>query len=98
MSKYRQAAKIDTNQKDIVETLRSIPGVSVELDHDDILVGYKDVTRWYEIKPPDCLSKKDGQILESKKKKSQKKLDETWTGHRCYITSIDQILKDLGII
>ena len=68
MSKYRQAAKIDANQPDIVKDLRKIKGVTVELNHDDILVGYKGITYWYEIKTPESVSKQTGLILESAKK------------------------------
>lgn len=97
MSKYRRAAKIDANQPEIVEALRKINGVSVELNHDDILVGYKGLTYWFEIKTPDCVSKQTGLILESAKKDSQKKLEAKWCGHYRIVSNIDDILSDLGI-
>lgn len=50
MSKYRQAAKVDRSQTAIVRQLRSIPGVTVEPGHDDVLCGWKGVTYWFEIK------------------------------------------------
>ena len=49
MSKWRKAAKVDANQADIVKELRAL-GYSVELNHDDILVGHRGKTYWFEIK------------------------------------------------
>lgn len=97
MSKNRYSARTDKNQKDIVAALRSIPGVTVVTGMDDILVGYKGLTYWYEIKNPDTV-KKNGLVSESKIKKSQKRLKNEFTGHYIIVYSLDQILKDLGII
>lgn len=88
MSKYRMAAKVDANQKEIVKALRDIPGVTVEPNHDDILVGYKGRTYWYEIKTPS--SKKRIQP-------SQIKLLEHWTGHYDVVCTLDTILQEIGI-
>lgn len=85
----RRANKIDANQPGIVKALRAIPGVSVELDHDDILVGYKGRTYWYEIK--------DGKPTESKIQKDQYRIWETFTGHYKIVWTLDQILDDLFI-
>ena len=87
MSKYRRAARIDGNQNDIVDALRSIDGVTVELGHDDILVGHNGVTYWYEVKagPKSVI------------KPSQKKLLAEWTGHYEIVWSLDMILEDMGI-
>ena len=71
MSKYRRAARIDENQSAIVNALRDIPGLSVALEHDDILVGYKGKTFWYEIKKEDGLLKKDGTFRKGKVKQGQ---------------------------
>ena len=49
MSKYVRHKKVDANQPDIVKELRKL-GYSVELDHDDIIVGHNGRTYWYEIK------------------------------------------------
>jgi hypothetical protein len=98
MSKYRRAAKIDSNQNEIVKELRKIPGVTVEVNHDDILVGYKGKTYWYELKDESAVSKKTGKILESSIKDSQKKLRAEWAGHYKIVSSLEEILKDIGII
>ena len=95
MSKYRQAAKIDANQPEIVKSLRTIPGCTVETNHDDILVGYKGRTLWYEIKTPDCVSRKTGKVLDTAKKDSQIKLEQEWRGHYKIISCIDEILSDI---
>ena len=97
MSKWRKAAKIDANQPAIVKALRAIPGVTVQLGMDDILVGYKGITYWFEIKEPEKVSKKTGKILDSAIKPSQMKLLDTWTGHYSIVWSLDQILTELGI-
>ena len=97
MYKNRTAAKIDSNQAGIVGKLRKIPGVSVELSHDDILVGYKKKTYWFEIKNPDLVSKKTGKIIDSAIKTDQKRLLRDFTGHYEIVWSVEQILKTLGI-
>lgn len=86
--------KIDANQKSIVEALRKIPGVTVALDHDDVLVGYKGKTFWYEVKNPDVIGK-DGVVRDSAKKESQKKLESSWTGHYRIVWNLDQILDEI---
>lgn len=97
MSKNRYSARTDENEKDIVKTLRDIPGVSVAVNHDDILVGYNGFTFWFEIKRPDQVSKRTGMVWESVKKDSQKKLENEWTGHYKIVWRLEQILEDLGI-
>jgi len=92
-----RAKKIDKNQASIVAALRKIPGVTVALDHDDILVGYRGYTLWYEIKDP-ALVGKDDKIQPSKIKKSQKKLQEEWRGHYRIVWDIEQIIYDLEIM
>jgi hypothetical protein len=95
--KWRKAAKIDANQPAIVKALRAIPGVTVQLGMDDILVGYNGITYWFEIKEPEKVSKKTGKILDSAIKPSQMKLLDTWTGHYSIVWSLGQILTELGI-
>lgn len=96
MSKYRQAAKIDTNQPEIVKALRQIPGVTVETGKDDILVGYQGKTYWYEIKDPSCLDK-TGNIRATEIKEHQQWLEIHWRGHYEIVTSLKEILHDMGI-
>ncbi len=93
----RRAARIDENQKDIVDALRGIPGVTVEVGHDDCLVGHKGFTYWYEIKDPDKVFKKDGTFKKGAIKESQIKLDENWKGHYKIVWSLQMILEDIGI-
>jgi hypothetical protein len=94
----RRKAKIDNNQNEIIEALLDIPGVTVARDHDDILTGHKGRTYWYEIKSEGAVSRKTGQVLQSKKKKSQIKLEGEWTGHYRIVSSLDEILEDMGIL
>ncbi len=98
MTKHRMKAKVDDNQEDIVRNLRRIPGVTVAPGHDDVLAGYRGKTYWYEIKNPDAVSKKTGKILESAIKDSQRKLRAEWAGHYRIVSSLDEILRDIGII
>ena len=90
----RRAKRIDSNQPEIVKTLKQIPGVTVALDHDDILVGYKGSTYWFECKSPDQLGK-DGKVRPSALKESQKKLLATWTGHYRVVTAVDEIIDEI---
>lgn len=96
MPKPRIKARVDENQSAIVAALRSIPGVSVEVDHDDCLCGYMGRTYWYEIKRPEEVGK-DGKIKQSRIKPSQKKLLATWKGHYRIVWTLGQILEDMGI-
>lgn len=97
MSRNRYSARVDSNQGEIVDALGRIPGVTVALDHDDIFVGYKGANHWFEIKKPECRSKKTGLIKDSCKKESQKWLEQHWTGHYRIVTSLEEILEDLGV-
>jgi Fe-S oxidoreductase len=94
----RYAARIDSNQQEIVKALRKIPGVTVELNHDDILCGYRGATYWYEIKSKRVVSRKTGQVLDSGIKESQKRLLDTFTGHYKIVSTLDEILEDMGIL
>ncbi len=91
------ALKIDNNQQAIVKALRKIPGITVEVSHDDILVGRNGKTYWFEIKNPDCVSKKTGEIQPSKIKPSQYKLLETWTWHYSIAWELGHILDEIGM-
>lgn len=83
----RYAKKVDDNQKEIVRLLRRIPNVSVSLDHDDVLIGYKGRTFWYELK----VSEK------SEVKPHQRALERDWKGHYKIVYSLEDIMEDLGI-
>ena len=87
MSKNRWAARVDVNQSEIVKALRAIPSLSVSLNHDDILVGYKGRTYWFEIK----------ESPKSNIQPSQINLTENWKGHYKIVWSLDMILADMGI-
>lgn len=94
----RRKDKIDANQPDIVKELRKL-GLSVEVGHDDILVGYNGKTCWYEIKDPEeVISKKTGMMLESCLKDSQKRLRKEFKGHYRIVTHVWQICLDFDII
>jgi len=87
LSNHRRAAKVDNNQKDIVKALRKVPGVSVVLDVNDILVGYDGKTYFYEIKETPKSTVKD----------SQYKLIKDFTGHYRFAFSVEDILQDIGV-
>ena len=91
MSNNRRIKRIDSNQSDIVKKLKQI-GVSVALDHDDILCGYRGKTYWFELKESEAASK-----VKSKTVKAQHELAETWRGHYKIVWSLDMILEDMGI-
>lgn len=95
MSKYRLKAKVDANQQKIIKDLRKLPGVSTEVGYNDLLVGFMGITFWYELKNPDKISKKTKKLIKSAKTDTQKDLDKTWTGHRKYVTTFEEILADI---
>jgi len=97
MSKYRQAAKVDGNQQEIVKKLRSIPGVTVQTGVDDILVGRNGLNYWIELKDPEKVLKKTGDLKAGTLKKSQAKLKAEWKGQYLVAWSIDQILEAIGV-
>lgn len=84
MSKYRQAARIDANQPEIVKDLRE-KGYSVQVGMDDILVGLNGVTYWYEIKTGP----------KAKIKESQTKLLDEWRGHYKIVWTAEMIISDI---
>ena len=84
MSKYVRHKKVDANQPQIVKELRAA-GYSVELDHDDILVGHNGRTYWYEIKTgPKAVIKE-----------SQEKLLANYQGHYAIVWSTEMIINEL---
>jgi len=97
LSKHRQAARIDANQPGLVKALRKIHGLTVHLDMDDILIGYKGVNYWYEIKDPEKVFNKDMTFKKGAIKDSQTKLLAEWRGHYKIVWSLDMILDDIGI-
>ncbi len=98
MSRRYQVSNTDKNEKPIVKALRQIAGVSVETGHDDILVGHKGKTYWFEIKNPDEV-KKDGAPIKRKGKTyaKQMKLLAEFEGHYLIVSSLDEILEAIGI-
>ncbi len=92
----RRASKVDKNQNDIVDLLRTIPGLTVEVGHHDILVGYRGKTYWYEIKDPHTVSKKTGKILKGEIKPSEQKRLDTFTGHYKIVWNVQQIIKEIN--
>lgn len=79
--------KSDGNQTAIVKALRKIPNVSVYTGVDDILVGYKGVSYWYEIKATE----------KSSLQPVQTKLLAEWKGHYKIVWNLDMILEDIGL-
>lgn len=97
MTHNRRAARIDDAQQGIVDALNAIPGVTVALGHDDILVGYRHRTYWFELKSPHQISKRTGKPYKGRIKPSQEKLLETWQGQYDVVSTVDEILKIIGI-
>jgi hypothetical protein len=80
----RRKDRIDSNQPDIVKELRD-KGYSVEVGHDDILVGYQGRTYWYEIKTG----------ARAEIKESQLKLLDTFKGHYKIVWTAQMIINDI---
>jgi len=87
--------RADTGQQEIVKSLRKM-GYSVITGMDDLIVGAHGLSLWYELKRPDARSKKDGRILDSFIKPSQKTLLETYKGHYRIVCSLQEILEDIA--
>lgn len=97
MSHNRYANSVDANQAKIVADLRKIPGVSIEIDHDDIIVGFRGCTYWFEIKDPESTLTKKGKVRKGKILDSQKRIMEQFTGHYAIVWSLEDILDEMGI-
>ena len=95
MAQPRRAKKTDKNQQGIVGYLRGLPGVSVELDHDDILVGYRMQNYWFEIKNPEEMNKA-GKPYKGRIQKNQERIQRTWPGQYNIVTTVDEILDIIG--
>jgi len=93
MRANRKAARVDTNQSGIISRLLQI-GASVEEDHDDIIVGYRGRSYWYEIKNPNKL-KKNGEWQKGALRESQLELLKTFKGHYRVITTFEEIFEEI---
>lgn len=100
MSRRWQTKNTDRNEKKIVAKLREIPGVMVETGHDDLLVGYKGRTYWFEVKNPNKINK-DGTVQrQGRRNKTQEKQDkllQEWPGQYNLVWNLDQILTVIGL-
>ena len=92
----RRKARTDDNQTDVVKALRSIPGVTVELNHHDFLIGFRGQTYWIEWKSQNAV-KKSGGLKKNALRDSQKKIIEKWTGQYLVAWTLDQILTEIGV-
>ena len=88
-----RAAKIDKNQTEIVKALRAIPGVTVAVGFDDILVGHKGKSYWYEVKADATAKKRKGKTGDD-----QRRFEMEWQGHYKIVCSLDEIFMDMGLI
>ena len=91
----RRAARVDDTQNQVVKELKSLQGVSVNLGHDDFLVGFRGKTFWIEWKSEDPY-KKNGEFRKVFVKKSQIKLKEEWTGSYQICWTLDQVKVAIG--
>ena len=81
----RRKDKVDANQPAIVKELRKL-GYSVEVGHDDILVGWKGKTYWFEIKVSEKAKIKD----------CQQDLINEWKGHYKIVWTTEMIIKEIA--
>ena len=93
--KHRRAAKVDDNQAEIVARLRALEGVTVELGHDDFLVGYQGRTFWIELKNPSRRNA-DGTWKAGALKSDQLRIALDFTGHYLITDSFDDIVKQIN--
>lgn len=98
MTFHNYRSNTDNNQKEIVSALRKL-GISVEVNHDDILCGHRARTYWYEIKNPQEIAKGTGKVVnrKSKTKDRQDRLVAKYKGHYKIVSTLDEILEDIKI-
>lgn len=88
----RRAAKVDSNQAEIVECLRAIPGVEVAITSavghgfPDIVVAYRGFNFMFEIKDP-SKPKADQELTED-----QQRFHAKWTGQVQTVCSLKEII------
>ena len=92
----RRALRIDDNQKDIVDKLMKLPGISVDVGHDDIIVGWQGKNFWYEVKKQSEVSRKTGEIRSSALTHTERNRLMYWPGHYKVVWTFEQILEDMG--
>jgi len=97
MTHKRYANRVDNNQKQIIADLEKIPGVSVKPGHDDLLVGFRGRTFWFEVKNPNTLNKKGG-FYKGRVRKGQIKLQNEFNGHYSIVTTSKEIMQQIGVL
>lgn len=88
----RRAAKIDSNQNQVIKSLRKIPGVSIAITSQlgngfvDFVLGYRGVNYMVELK--------DGAKVPSKRKLTpeEEKFHKQWSGQISVCNSFEDIL------
>lgn len=94
----RRAARVDDNQKDLVDELRQVPGVSIQHLHaqgmgcPDILAGWRGANYLFEIKDP---SKRPSERTLTP---MQERWHLQWSGQVNVIHSADDALKIMGAL
>jgi len=91
--------RVDANQKPIVRTLSSIPGVSVKVLSDvgkgmtDLLIGRMGINYLIELK--------DGEKVKSKQKLTDDQVEfhseHGWKGQKAVCNCLEQVLEVIGI-
>lgn len=90
MGRNKYNDRVDGNQNQIVKDLEKM-GYTVDINHNDLIVGGRDLNFWFELKNKRALDK-NGKVRETEIKKSQKKIRATWRGQYDIVSSLDQIL------
>tara|TARA_R110000803_G_scaffold4054_8_gene13905 strand:- start:1896 stop:2195 length:300 start_codon:yes stop_codon:yes gene_type:complete len=94
----RRAKRRDANEPAIIDALKSISGLTIiTTDAVDLIIGYKGRNYLIELKAESSISKKTGEVLESKIRPSQKTLRKEWSGQYLITASLDEILKQIGV-
>jgi len=90
MGRRNVRGKPDKIQSNIVEELRSIPGISVYIlsmypRQLDLLVGWRGRTYWYEVKNDE----------KGEPTRAEREILAGWTGHAKLVWSSEMILEDI---
>ena len=71
--------------------------MAVQPGHDDVLVGFRGQTYWFEIKRED-MRKRNGEWKAGALKPGQIELLDTWPGHYAVVCTADEILLAIGAV
>lgn len=93
----RKRGRVDSNQADIVDTIRKLPDFTVAVTSSlgdgfgDLLIGHRGVNGLYEVKDP------EKPPSERKLTADEEKFHNAWRGHIKTVLTAAEIIRDMRI-